>query len=110
MASGPTCRAKRPNTWLHRPMLHTFKKVLANSEPSTRFCLLSRSPSGIKQTPLVALHMSAFDPKRTLRQFGPFGVFLKPPTMSRTKGGGASRGALGDWMLVFPIRGHAHVF
>src|SRR5262245_44022118 len=35
MASGPTCRAKRPNTWLHRPMLHTFKKVLANSEPST---------------------------------------------------------------------------
>src|SRR5262249_52798832 len=23
------------NTWLHRPMLHTFKKVLANSEPST---------------------------------------------------------------------------
>src|SRR5262245_22467902 len=28
-------RANRPNTWLHRPMLHTFKKVLANSEPST---------------------------------------------------------------------------
>jgi hypothetical protein len=26
---------KRPNTWLHRPMLQTFKKVLANSEPST---------------------------------------------------------------------------
>src|SRR5262245_44398876 len=23
------------NTWLHRPTLHTFKKVLANSEPST---------------------------------------------------------------------------
>jgi hypothetical protein len=28
-------RKNRPNTWLHRPMLQTFKKVLANSEPST---------------------------------------------------------------------------
>jgi hypothetical protein len=28
-------RVNRPNTWLHRPMLQTFKKVLANSEPST---------------------------------------------------------------------------
>jgi hypothetical protein len=35
MASGPVCRTERPNTWLHRPMLRTFKKVLANSEPST---------------------------------------------------------------------------
>ena len=35
MASGPVCRTQRPNTWLHRPMLQTFKKVLANSEPST---------------------------------------------------------------------------
>src|SRR5215831_1509626 len=35
MASGHVNRANRPNTWLHRPMLHTFKKVLANSEPST---------------------------------------------------------------------------
>jgi len=35
MASGHVNRVNRPNTWLHRPMLHTFKKVLANSEPST---------------------------------------------------------------------------
>src|SRR5262249_10258265 len=35
MASGHVNRANRPNTWLHRPMLHRFKKVLANSEPST---------------------------------------------------------------------------
>src|SRR5262249_23007227 len=35
MAGGHVNRANRPNTWLHRPMLHTFKKVLANSEPST---------------------------------------------------------------------------
>src|SRR5262249_55797055 len=68
MASGPTCRAKRPNTWLHRPMLHTFKKVLANSEPSTHggkadmaFCgiSLSRSLLGVKRTSLVASHMWA---------------------------------------------------
>src|SRR5262249_28373776 len=35
MASGHVNRANRPNPWLHRPMVHTFKKVLANSEPST---------------------------------------------------------------------------
>jgi hypothetical protein len=28
-------RIKRPNTWLHRPMLQNVKKALANSEPST---------------------------------------------------------------------------
>jgi hypothetical protein len=33
MASGHVNRVNRPNTWLHRPMLQTFKKVLANSEP-----------------------------------------------------------------------------
>src|SRR5262245_49118911 len=74
MASGPTCRAKRPNTWLHRPMLHTFKTVLANSEPSTHggkadmtVCRspLSRSLMGVKRTWRCAPHMSAFDPKRT---------------------------------------------
>jgi len=35
MASGHVNRAKRPNTWLHRPMLQNVKKALANSEPST---------------------------------------------------------------------------
>ena len=35
MASGHVNRIKRPNTWLHRPMLQNVKKVLANSEPST---------------------------------------------------------------------------
>jgi hypothetical protein len=35
MASGHVNRVNRPNTWLHRPMLQMFKKVLANSEPST---------------------------------------------------------------------------
>ena len=35
MASGHVNRIKRPNTWLHRPILQNVKKALANSEPST---------------------------------------------------------------------------
>src|SRR5262249_9650374 len=54
MASGHVNRANRPNTWLHRPMLHTFKKVLANSEPSTH--------GGKADNHAV---LSAYDPKRT---------------------------------------------
>jgi hypothetical protein len=34
MASGHMNRVKRPDTWLHRPMLQNVKKVLANPEPS----------------------------------------------------------------------------
>ena len=32
MASGHVNRIKRPNTWLHRPMLQNVKKALANPE------------------------------------------------------------------------------
>ena len=35
MASGHVNRTYRPNPWLHRPMLQSVKKALANSEPST---------------------------------------------------------------------------
>ena len=35
MASGHMNRVKRPDTWLHRPMLRNVKKVLAKPEPST---------------------------------------------------------------------------
>ena len=35
MASGHVNRIKRPNTWLHRPLLQNVKKALANPEPST---------------------------------------------------------------------------
>jgi hypothetical protein len=35
MASGHMNRVKRPDAWLHRPMLRNVKKVLANPEPST---------------------------------------------------------------------------
>jgi hypothetical protein len=36
MASGHVSRIKRPDTWLHRPMLQNVKKALANPEPSTQ--------------------------------------------------------------------------
>jgi hypothetical protein len=49
MASGHVNRIKRPNTWLHRPMLQNVKKALANSEPSTH---------GTKRTCRVGLMMS----------------------------------------------------
>src|SRR6266481_7235127 len=35
MASGHVNRIKRPDTWLHRPMMQNVKKVLAIPEPST---------------------------------------------------------------------------
>ena len=43
MASGHMNRVKRPDTWLHRPMLQNVKKVLANPEPSTQHCSHSNS-------------------------------------------------------------------
>jgi hypothetical protein len=42
MASGPVNRIKRPNTWLHRPMLQNVKKALANREPSTHGTKLTK--------------------------------------------------------------------
>ena len=72
MASGPVCRTHRPNTWLHRPMLQTCRKflptrsrphmALSGHELVHRTCPLS----SVKRTLLIALHMSACDPKRTL--------------------------------------------
>ena len=54
MASGHVNRIKRPNTWLHRPMLQNVKKALANSEPSThgtkRTCRCSRRMSVVGVT------------------------------------------------------------
>ena len=50
MASGHVNRIKRPNTWLHRPILQNVKKALANSEPSTH---------GTKRTSKIYRSMSA---------------------------------------------------
>jgi hypothetical protein len=44
MASGHVNRIKRPNTWLHRPMLQNVKKALANPEPSTHDPELNSRP------------------------------------------------------------------
>jgi len=54
MASGHVNRIKRPDTWLHRPMLQNVKKVLANPEPSTH---------GTKRTYRVRKVMSVFGGK-----------------------------------------------
>ena len=51
MASGHVNRIRRPNTWLHRPMLQNVKKALANPEPSTH---------GTKRTRRLSRLMSAF--------------------------------------------------
>jgi hypothetical protein len=45
MASGHVNRIKRPNTWLHRPMLQNVKKALANPEPSTHGTFETCRPS-----------------------------------------------------------------
>ena len=45
MASGHVNRTKRPNTWLHRPMLQNVKKALANPEPSTHGTFETCRPS-----------------------------------------------------------------
>ena len=59
MASGHVNRIKRPNTWLHRPMLQNVKKALANSEPSTH---------GTKRTSRDVRGLIAIGGKRTSRQ------------------------------------------
>ena len=58
MASGHVNRIKRPNTWLHRPMLQNVKKALANPEPSTH---------GTFRTCRAALTMSSVDGSRVAR-------------------------------------------
>jgi hypothetical protein len=80
MASGHVNRIKRPDTWLHRPMLQNVKKVLANPEPSTH---------GTKRTSQSRQLMSAlwgraditwkrpcfrFDPTRTSGLVGASGL------------------------------------
>jgi hypothetical protein len=44
MASGHMNRVKRPDTWLHRPMLRNVKKVLANPEVAVGTEIALRPP------------------------------------------------------------------
>ena len=50
MASGHMNRVKRPDTWLHRPMLQNVKKVLANPEPSTHDPKLSSITRALRRS------------------------------------------------------------
>ena len=61
MASGHVNRIKRPDTWLHRPMLQNVKKVLANPEPSTH---------GTVRTCRDGLTMSALEGRTDIPQEG----------------------------------------
>ena len=76
MASGHVNRIKRPNTWLHRPMLQNVKKALANPEPSTHGTkrrLRGARPCpelGVEPTCRLNARTSHFDPERTLRLLG----------------------------------------
>jgi hypothetical protein len=70
MASGPVNRIKRPNTWLHRPMLQNVKKALANPEPSTH---------GTNRTDRTGLTMSVHQGKT-----GSDGLMAKSTRLTRT--------------------------
>jgi hypothetical protein len=57
MASGHMNRVKRPDTWLHRPMLQNVKKVLANPEPSTHDpCSLTNQYGGFRVCQHLVCH------------------------------------------------------
>ena len=58
MASGHVNRVKRPNTWLHRPMLQNVKKVLANPEPSTHDPGPSESVATLDRGPRLEDHVT----------------------------------------------------
>src|SRR5260370_42234026 len=66
MASGHVNRIKRPDTWLHRPMLQNVKKVLANPEPDLPKYLGDVRCWVNSGKHLLSLSFSGFDPTRTL--------------------------------------------
>jgi hypothetical protein len=59
MASGHVNRAKRPNTWQHRPKPAYVNKALANSEPSTHGT--KRKSAGALPCPLLGEERTSFD-------------------------------------------------
>src|SRR6478672_8822131 len=66
MASGHVNRIKRPNTWLHRPMLQNVKKALANPEPSTHGTKRTSPDVRPESASLIGrLGSSAFRPSTT---------------------------------------------
>src|ERR1700688_3772518 len=88
MASGHVNRIKRPNTWLHRPMLQNVKKGLANSEPSThlqpcpQFGRFSNRPVGVKH--FQAIHHGSVDVSHGLALLFGIGTWALPSWDPRT--------------------------
>jgi hypothetical protein len=83
MASGHVNRIKRPNTWLHRPMLQNVKKALAKPEPSTHgFSDMAKRPDDVgslrQSGRLLGISRSVSDPERT------FGGSLAQPFVGVT--------------------------
>ena len=68
MASGHMNRVKRPDTWLHRPMLQNVKKVLANPEPCRRLLIRDRKSRLWKH--LSAWHSRSRRSRGTTRKAG----------------------------------------
>ena len=85
MASGHVNRIKRPNTWLHRPMLQNVKKALANPEPSTH---------GTKPTCRRNRHMLAVGGRT---DFAHAARRTKRPSRGSTPKGGASSRPVPWW-------------
>jgi hypothetical protein len=72
MASGHVNRIKRPNTWLHRPMLQNVKKLLPIRSRPHMALFGSADPSeedqlsGVKRTCSRDRGSAAIDPEPTL--------------------------------------------
>jgi hypothetical protein len=66
MASGHVNRIKRPNTWLHRPMLQNVKKALANPEPSTHGTFRAWRDTRLTSAKGFRADIKSLSPVRTL--------------------------------------------
>src|SRR6266481_10025218 len=86
MASGHVNRIKRPDTWLHRPMLQNVKKVLANPEPSTHGT--NRTSRAGRCRPEVAVEgkTGAIDSTRNFNSYLDRRRFLSPLTLPALQG------------------------
>jgi hypothetical protein len=65
MATGRVNRVKRPNTWLHRPMLQSVKKALANPG-AVHTWLIDAAWFGQRHMPVVTMAMRTVVPRTAL--------------------------------------------
>ena len=89
MASGHMNRVKRPDTWLHRPMLQNVKKVLANPEPSTHDPIPTSAL--ISMRPAVRISHSRAMASGILHTIGPHERHMGRRDFSMLPGGGLRR-------------------